>query len=194
MKYPLILILLFCSTELFSQSATYQLVNRSNGAYSNIAVRQTGELLDVNILANWKSKDGTYGEFNGKGIISHNKSVIKADSASCEVSLVFSNDKLEVEFRDCMENKIPEEFSGTYTKIADHIRGEYIVTAAISYFYSKPDEQSRKKGFTNKSQIINIEELFAGDWGFATLVVHGKHSFGYVKLSDLKLKKTYLYD
>lgn len=194
MKYPLIFILLFCSTELFSQSATYQLVNRSNGAYSNIAVRQTGELLDVNILANWKSKDGTYGEFNGKGIISHNRSVIKADSASCEVSLVFSNDKLEVEFRDCMENKIPEEFSGTYTKIADHIRGEYIVTAAISYFYSKPDEQSRKKGFTNKSQIINIEELFAGDWGFATLVAHGKHSFGYVKLSDLKLKKTYLYD
>jgi hypothetical protein len=194
MKYPLILILLFCSTALFSQSATYQLVNRSNVAYSNIAVRQTGDLLDVNILANWKSKDGTYGEFNGKGIINHNKSVIKADSASCKVSLSFSNDKLEVEFRDCMENKIPEEFSGTYTKIADHIRGEYIVTTAISYFYSKPDEQSRKKGFTNRSQIINIEELFAGDWGFATLVAHGKHSFGYVKLSDLKLKKTYLYD
>lgn len=194
MKYRIVLIFLLCTTKLFSQSATYKLVNKTNGSYCNIAVRRTADLLEANIMANWNTKDGKYGEFNGKGLITNNKCTLKTDSSSCSVTVSFSNDKLEAEFQDCMEELIPEDFSGAYLKIADNVRGEYIVTADMSYFYSKPDLLSRKKGFVNKAQILNIEELFAGNWGFATFTFNGKPSFGYVNLSDLKLKKTYLYD
>ena len=194
MKYPIVLLLLFCSTALFSQSATYKLVNKTNGSYCNIAVRQTADLVEANILASWNTKDGKYGEFTGKGIIANNKCIVKADSSSCTASLSFATNRLNVEFADCMDNLIPEDFSGSYVKIADNIRGEYVVISSLSYFYSKPEDQSRKKGFANKGQILNIEELFTGDWGFATMMINGKQSFGYVKLSDLKFRKTYLYD
>jgi len=195
MKYGIILLLVISSTNLFAQSATYKLVNKSNGSYSNISVRQTSNHLDVNVLANWNSKLGTYGEYNGSGTLMANRCTLNSDSTSCRVTLEFSNDSLlQVGFTDCEEHMIPEDFSGTYTKIADNVPGEYVAVADISYFYSKPDDKSRKKGFFNKSQVMNIEEMFAGDWGFATLMTNGKHSFGYVKLSDLKLKRTYLYD
>lgn len=194
MKYLVLLILTSYSTALYSQSATYKLVNSSNGSSSNISITQTADQLDVNILADWNSKSGKYGQLTGKGILTNHKCTIKADSTACRVQLEFVDDKLNVEFEDCIDNLIPEDFSGTYTKIADNIPGEYIVTSDISFFYSKPDVKARKKGFSSKSQVLNIEEVYKGNWGFATLMTNGKHSFGYVKLTDLKLKKTYLYD
>jgi hypothetical protein len=194
MKYVIFLILTSCSTAVLSQSATYKLVNSSNGSSSNISITQTADQLDVNILADWNSKTGKYGQLTGKGVLANHKCTIKADSTACRVKLEFVDDKLNVEFDDCVDNLIPEDFSGTYTKIADNIPGEYVVTSEISFFYSKPDLKARKKGFSSRSQILNIEEVYKGNWGFATLMTNGKHSFGYVKLTDLRLKKTYLYD
>lgn len=193
MKYLLPLLLSCFATPLFAQSATYQMINKTNGDYSHIAIRQRGTRLEVNILASW-DKERKFGEFNGEGVLVKNKCIITADSSSCKVAMVIGHDKIEVSFNDCPEDLIPDEFAGSYHKIADNIRGEYIVTAEVSYFYSKPDERSRRKGFTNKAQLVNIEELFSGNWGFATFMAKGKQNFGYIKLSDLKLKKTYLYD
>lgn len=194
MKYVIFLLLTCCSTAIFSQSATYKLVNSANGSSSNISITQTDDQLDVNILADWNSKSGKYGQLTGKGTLANHKCTIKADSTACRVQLEFVDDKLNVEFQDCIDNMIPEDFSGTYTKIADNIPGEYVVTSEISFFYSKPNDKARKKGFSSKSQVLNIEEVYKGDWGFATLMTNGKQSFGYVKLKDLRLKKTYLYD
>lgn len=196
MKFLFTISLLFYSATLFSQSATYKLVNKKTNAYSNISVRQTDNLLEVNILANWNNKTGTYGQFNGKGTLIDNECILQGENSgrACKISLTFTDDKLTADFQDCGTYQIPETFSGSYTKIADNIPGDYTVTAYVSYFYSKPDEKTRKKGFIKQSEILHVEELFEGNWGFATFMVEGKHNFGYVKLSDLKLKKTYIYD
>jgi len=194
MKYLTVLFFFCCSTRLCAQTATYSLFNPSNGSSSNIAVRQTDDQIDVNVLADWKNKTGKYGEFTGSGVMLNRKCTIKTDSTTCRIRMEFSERQLDVEFDDCMDYLLPEDFSGIYTKIADYIPGEYTVTSDISFFYSKPNEKARKKGFCSKAQVLNIEQLFKGDWGFATLMFKGKQSFGYVKMSDLKFRKTYLYD
>lgn len=196
MKFLFTIFLLFCSATLFSQSATYKLVNKKTGAYNNISVRQTDDLVEVNILANWNNKSGTYGQFNGKGTLVENQCILHGENNGlpCKVTLIFSDDKLIANFQNCNTYQIHDFFSGSYTKIADNIPGDYAVTAYISYFYSKPDDKTRKKGFIKQSEILHVEELFEGNWGFATFMTEGKHNFGYVKLSDLKLKKTYIYD
>lgn len=196
MKYIFIIVLLFSSQKIFSQSATYKLINKENGTSSNISVRRTDDQVEVNVLANWNNKAGTYGQFTGTGTLTDNKTTIKAEKKSllCKVSLTFLKDSLEASFQDCDNYQLTNRFNGIYTKIADNVTGEYIVSADICYFYSKPDDKSRKKGFANTPEVINIEELFEGEWGFATLMSNGKQLFGYVKLSDLKFKRTYLYD
>jgi len=194
MKYLTVLFFFCCSTRLFAQTATYSLFNPSNGSSSNISVRQTDDQIDVNVLADWKNKTGKYGEFTGSGVMVNRKCTIKTDSTACRIRMEFSDRQLDVEFDDCMDYLLPEDFSGIYTKIADYIPGEYTVTSDISFFYSKPNGKARKKGFSSKAQVLNIEQLFKGDWGFATLMFKGKQSFGYVKMSDLKFRKTYLYD
>ena len=196
MKLIFTFILVFCSASLFSQSATYKLVNKKTGAYSNISIRQTDDQLEVNILANWNNKTGTYGQFTGKGVLNDNQCTLQGDKNTdpCRISLAFTAEKLNVEFQDCDNYLLPERFSGTYIKIADDLPGEYMVTSDISYFYSRPGDQTRRKGFLRKSAVLQVEELFEGNWGFATFISEGRHNFGYVKLSDLKLKKTYIYD
>ncbi|QNK61865.1 hypothetical protein H7F33_15060 [Pedobacter sp. PAMC26386] len=196
MKYIFITLLLFCSEKIFSQSATYKLTNKEDGTSGSISVRKTEDQVEVNILANWNNKAGTYGQFTSKGVLVDNKCILKADKKSqlCRVALTFSKDSLEADFQDCENYQLPKNFSGIYTKISDNVTGEYIVSADICYFYSKPDEKSRKKGFAYTPEILNIEELFEDSWGFATFMSDGKHLFGYVKLTDLKFKRTYLYD
>ncbi|WP_052496388.1 hypothetical protein [Pedobacter lusitanus] len=196
MKYFFIIALLICSEKIFSQSATYKLINKETGTSASIAVRKTDDQVDVNILANWNNKAGTYGQFTGKGILTDNKITIRTEKKSqlCKIDLTFSKDSLNADFQDCENFQLSNNFSGIYTKIADNVTGEYIVVADICYFYSKPDEKSRKKGFAYTPEVLNIEELFEGNWGFATLMTEGKQLFGYVKLSDLKFKRTYLYD
>lgn len=196
MKLSLTFLLLFCTAKLFSQSATYKLVNKKNGSYSNISIRQTDDQLEVNILANWNNKTGTYGEYNGKGTLIDNQCILQGEKNSrpCKITLEFADDKLNVDFQDCSSYRLTEAFSGSYMKIADEVPGEYTVVSDASYFYSKPDDKTRRKGFIRKNELLHVEELFEGSWGFATFVVEGKHNFGYVKLSDLKLKKTYIYD
>jgi len=196
MKYLFILFLLLCSEKMFSQSATYKLINKENGTSSNISIRRTDDQVEINVLANWNDKVRTYGQLTGKGIITDNKATIKAEKKSqlCSVDLTFLKDSLDADFQDCENYQLPKSFSGIYTKIADEVTGEYIVTADICYFYSKPDEKSRKKGFAHTPEVLNIENFFEGNWGFATFMSEGKQLFGYVKLTDLKFKRTYLYD
>jgi len=196
MKYLVILCLLFCSEKISAQSATYKLTNKEDGTSSNISIRRTDNQVEINVLANWNNKNRTYGQFTGKGVIADHKAAIKSEKKSqfCSINLTFSKDSLEVDFKDCEDYQLPKTFSGIYTKIADEVTGEYIVAADVCYFYSKPDEKSRKKGFAHTPELLNIEEIFEGNWGFATFMSGGKQLFGYVKLADLKFKRTYLYD
>lgn len=196
MKYCVLLLFLLCSENILAQSATYKLINKAAGATGNISIRRTDDELDVNIIANWNNKAGTYGDFTGKGVLIDNKCILKKEKGSqlCKVSLTFKEDSLLVDFQDCTNYQLPDNFSGSYAKIADNVTGEYIVSADICYFYSKPDEKSRKRAFAYPPEILNIEEIFEGNWGFATFMSNGKQLFGYVKLTDLKFKRTYLYD
>jgi hypothetical protein len=196
MKYLFILFFLCCSQKTFSQSGTYKLTNKEDGTSASIAIRRTDDQVEINVLANWNNKAGTYGQFTGKGIIADHKATIKSGKKSqfCRINLTFSKDSLDADFKGCENYQLPKSFSGIYTKIADEVTGEYMVAADICYLYSKPDEKSRKKGFAHQSAILNIEELFEGNWGFATFMSEGKQLFGYVKMTDLKFKRTYLYD
>ncbi|MBB6272722.1 hypothetical protein HDF26_003179 [Pedobacter cryoconitis] len=196
MKYLFILFFLFCSEKTFSQSATYKLTNKQDGTSSNISIRRTDDQVEVNVIANWNNKARTYGQFTGKGTITDDKATIRTEKKSqpCKVILTFLKDSLNADFQDCENDQLPVNFSGIYTKIGDNVTGEYIVSADICYFYSKPDEKSRKKGFAYTPEVLNIEEFLEGNWGFATFMSEGKHLFGYVKLSDLKFKRTYLFD
>ncbi|KEQ30760.1 hypothetical protein N180_10450 [Pedobacter antarcticus 4BY] len=193
-KIGLFLLLTSLTNLVTAQNITYQLQNPKDGSSNTVSVSKTGDEIQINILARWNDQAETYGQFNGKGKLEHGQAVISSDSNACKVKLNFTETGLQIEFMNCDANRIPEHFSGTYTKIADQVTGDYQVSANISYYFSKPNLQSRKKGFLKAGDQWQIEEVFPGNWAFATLRSGDKTLFGYVRLQDLRFVRTYLFD
>ncbi|PIH04460.1 hypothetical protein CS542_00970 [Pedobacter sp. IW39] len=70
--------------------------------------------MEVNVLANWNNKAGTYGQLQGTGTLTDNKTTIKSEkSLLLQVSLI-SKDSLEASFQDCDNYQLTDRFNGIY--------------------------------------------------------------------------------
>lgn len=193
-KIGLLLFLTSFMNFVSAQNTTYQRLNPDNGSSSTISIHKTGSTLQVNILSRLNDPADTYGQFTGTGDLEQDQAQILSRNSDCTVKLRFTEDRLDAEFANCNAHQINPQFSGTYTKLADQIIGDYEVSTNISYFYSKPDLHSRKKGFLKAGDHWQIEEIFPGNWVFATIRSNDKTQFGYIRLQDLRFVKTYLFD
>lgn len=189
-KHLLTFILLLCDTLVWGQTGTYYKYDK-NGASCTICIQKKGAEISADIFAWWHTPSGRNGNFSGKGILKNNTCILKEDGGDtdCSVKLSFIPNQVKVVFTDCMEENLPEDFSGTYKKIADIVRGTYTIHTPTAYFYKKPDLKSRSKAYLVKgNQVdVDIENISKNGWVFINYTnAKGKTTSGYLLISTLK--------
>ena len=190
-KHLLTFILLLFGTLVWGQSGTYYKYDKT-GATCTICIQKTGATINANVFAWWHIPSGRNGNFSGKGILKNNTCILKEEGGDtdCNVHLTFTSAKLlKVAFADCMEENLPEDFSGTYKKITDIVRGTYTISTSASYFYKKPDLKSRSKAYLVQGNKVDvdIENIGGNGWVFINYTnAKGKTTSGYMLISTLK--------
>ncbi|MFD2145447.1 hypothetical protein [Mucilaginibacter antarcticus] len=173
----------------FGQSGTYRFKGNS-GASGTIAVRRSHTQMTGDIFVWWNRASGTNGSFSGKGILHNDTCVLKSvDDAGCFVKLIFNSSELKAVFNDCMTSNLPEDFSGVYKKITDHLPGEYQIATDKAYFYKNLNTQTRLKAYLVKGNkvSVDIENMADSNWIFINFTnAVGKVTSGYMPWSAFK--------
>lgn len=173
-----------------AQTGTYQ-KKESNGASCTIAVIRKGKQLKVSIFSWWNTASGRHGAFEETGTLLHNN-IILTGTDDCKVRLNFKAGKLSATFSGCMQENLPEDFSGNYQKITEAIPGNYAVSAAKAYFYKDANLATRKKSYLVKNDKVTVylENIRAGGWVFINFTApSGQTTSGYIQLSALQFIK-----
>ena len=186
-----ILFLIFCFSSSIAQTGTYQKADKLGGTCT-ISINIQGKKVSADVFAWWNTPSGRHGVFSGEGVLKGQAAVLtSSDGTGCHVRLNFKQGKLNVTFTDCMEENLPDDFSGTLVKITDITPGEYFVKSAKSFFYSSPNIHHRKKSYLLKNNRvhIDIENIETNGWVFINYTnPSGKTTSGYFRLEDLSRK------
>jgi len=186
-----LLFLIFGISNSIAQTGTYQKTDKL-GATCTISIEIKGKKVSADVFAWWNTPSGRHGVFSGEGVLKGQAAVLtSSDGTGCHVKLNFKPGKLDVAFTDCMEENLPEDFSGTLVKITDITPGEYIVKSEKSFFYSSPNIHHRKKSYLLKNNRVNIdiENISSDEWIFINYTdPSGKTTSGYFRLEDLNRK------
>lgn len=111
------------------------------------------------------------------------------DDAECSVKLTFNSSELKAVFSDCMTSNLPEDFSGVYKKITDHLPGKYQIAINKSYLYKTAGTYTQMKAYLVKGNIVSvdIENMTDSHWVFINFTnLAGKVTSGYMPWSALK--------
>jgi hypothetical protein len=180
--------LIFGFSKSNAQTGTYQKTDKLGGTCT-ISVEMQGKKVSADVFAWWNTASGRHGVFSGSGVLKGQAVVLNSsDGTGCHLKLNFKQGKLDVTFTDCMEENLPEDFSGTLIKITDITPGEYSVKSAKSFFYSSPNIHHRKKSYLLKNNRVNIdiENIRSNGWVFVNYTnPSGKTTSGYFRLEDL---------
>jgi hypothetical protein len=192
MKYFTFLLLILLGHVTFGQIGTYML-NGKNGVSSRIALSYAGAVLNGEVFAWWGNSSNRHGVFTGEGKLNGKMGVLRSsDDQACKINLIFAGEVLKVEFEDCMNSNLPEDFSGTYKKISAHVAGSYSVVSTKAYFYKSANSVIKTKTYLvsgNKVEI-NLEAITSGNWVFASYTNDkGKTTSGFLLWSDLAYRK-----
>lgn len=174
-----------------AQTGTYKL-QLKNGASATIAVDGEPPRLDVSVQAFWNNRSQRQGSFDGSGVLQDNALLLKgpADSGGCSVRLGFNVDRLDAAFDDCMSDNLPEDFNGSYRKIATATPGDYRVIVERVNFFRRPDESTRRTAYLVRGDAVSIENVFENGWVFGRYQGKaGKQTEGYLQLSALERAK-----
>jgi hypothetical protein len=183
-----VLLLLFSVTITIAQTGTYRFKDKS-GATCTIAIKQHNAQLSGDVFAWWNTPSGKNGNFSGKGTIRNNACILKSvDDPDCRINLSFGPGSLTAQFNDCMQNNLPEDFSGTYKKLTDHIPGEYQV-ATKTYFYKTAGSNLPLKAYLIPGNKVHadLENITGNGWVYINYKnAAGKVTSGYLPWSVLK--------
>ena len=177
-----------------AQSGTYEKRN-TNGSYCYISLQKDKDTVKAEIFAWWNTAGAQTGSYYGEGLLANNSCILKSDEnePDCEVTLaLLPNKKLSATYNNCAADNVTEDFNGEYTKITDATAGEYLVTAAKTYFYKKPGAIPKLKSYLVKGDkvTLNLDMIVAGKWVNVYYTnTKGKETAGYLPLSDLKKLK-----
>ncbi|WP_311953647.1 hypothetical protein [Mucilaginibacter terrae] len=172
-----------------AQTGTYRL-NTPSGAWCNIAITQNKQIITGEVFAWWNDAGDRVGSFEGNGKVQGNKCVlINTDHADCKIQLNFNKTNLHAIFNDCMSTNLPEDFSGRYRKINNHIPGTYTVAVNKAHFYKTAKLGLSLKAYLLKGDKVNIDLENIADANRVFINYKnalGKISSGYISWADLK--------
>lgn len=174
-----------------AQTGTYQKKDK-NGSSCTIAIVRKGKQVKASVFAWWNTASGRHGVFEETGTLLHNN-VVLTGADDCKVRLDFKPGKLSATFTDCMQENLPEDFSGSYQKITDAIPGNYAVSAEKAYFYKDANPATRKKSYLVKNDKVEVYlgNISAGGWVFVNFKApSGQITSGYIQLSALQFIKS----
>ncbi len=184
----------FLGVQIFAQDGTYQLKNK-NGSYCYISFVKKGNRVEAEIFAWWNTPGAQTGSYYGDGTLTSGTFALKSseNEPECKVTLALEQKKLRATFENCAVDHLPEDFNGLYSKITDATAGDYIVSAATSYFHKKPNAAAKLNSYVVKGDkvTLNLDRTETGSWVYVYYVdSKGKETTGYVALADLrKLEK-----
>lgn len=171
-----------------AQDGTYELKNK-NGSYGLISLINNQNKITVEVFT-WWNTPSAQGSFYGNGDNSNNHVILKSieNDSDCLVGITLMNSNIAVKFDKCTADHLTGDFNGTYRKVSDATAGDYIVKADRTFFYSKPDEHSKRKSLVKGNRAsYNLDGRAIGKWVFVHFRnSNGTDTSGYIKLSDLK--------
>lgn len=174
-----------------AQTGTYTL-QLKGGASATIAVDGKPPRLDVSVQAFWNNRSQRQGSFDGSGVIAGDTLLLKGppDGGGCSVRLRFGVDRLDAAFDGCMSDNLPEDFNGSYRKIAMATPGDYRVIAERASFFKRPAESARQAAYLVRGDAVSVENVLENGWAFGRYQgKSGRQTEGYLRLSALERAK-----
>lgn len=191
MKYASFVLFLIgsCYGTVHAQTGTYYRQGTAK-AECTITVIRTGNRISAEAFAWWGAASGRNGNFSGQGLLINNNCVLKGSDidASCSVGLAFKSGSLEIAFNSCMEDNLPQNFNGSYTKITDMVPGRHKISSAKAYFYGKQTLTSLTKAYlVSGNQVqVELENIRPGGWVYVNYRNEaGKITTGYMRQDRL---------
>lgn len=173
-----------------AQEGTYELKNK-NGSYGLISIINKQNKITAEVFTWCNTPSAQTGSFYSQGENNNNHVILKniQNDSDCLVGIKLMNLYITVTFNKCTADHLTDDFNGTYRKVSDATAGDYIVKADRTFFYSKPDEHSKRKSYLVKGNraSYNLDGGAIGKWVFVDFRNrNGTDTSGYIKLSDLK--------